>query len=160
MERNYGSCGAAAAKSAFCSSRSALFNALYHAAGNHCAGIAGGLGAEIVRMLVDDDGAADDLIKCETVGEECGPRDAAAAEQRREIARMERVGAFRRIIVSVCVCERFLRGAGAGSAAVQVEAVKIAGAFSGCKRKPLDGGLNENALRASAKPYKAAQIRV
>ena len=68
--------------------------ALDNAAGDTRAGIAGRLGGKVVRILVDDNCPADHLVQAEAVGQEYRHRVAAAAEQRRKVSGVVRMGSI------------------------------------------------------------------
>lgn len=115
---------------------------------------------KIIRLLMKNNGTADNFINTDAVGEEGGPGDVPAAEQRREITRVKRMGTFHRIVVAVGVGKRLLCRAGAGRAAVQMEPEETAGAGSGCVREPLHGNLNQYGLRTFAELDNSVQRRM
>ena len=57
-----------------------------HAAGDFRAGIAGWLGCEVIRMVVDDDCFSNDLIDRETIGQKQGEGKSVIPEQRRQVS--------------------------------------------------------------------------
>ena len=64
----------------------------HNSAGDFLAGVAGGLGGEIVGGFVDDDGFADDLIHPEAAGEDGHFGFSPAGQQGRQISGMVGVG--------------------------------------------------------------------
>ena len=93
----------------------------YDAAGDLLSRVPGGLGFEIVRAVVYDNGFANDLIYTEPARQHLTVRPPVIAEQRREIARVTRMRRGCRVIMGTCVRES---GAAAIAALVDVKGEK------------------------------------
>lgn len=98
------------------------------AAGDAAAGVSGRLGGEVVRLVVYDDGAADNLVHTEAVGEKDRQRVTVAAEQRGQVAGVEGMGAAGRVEVAAGGGKRVGGAAAAGASLVDVESEEAAAA--------------------------------
>ena len=96
-----------------------------HAAGDLLTGISGRLGAEIVRLAMDDHGAADHIGHAEPVGQNGQKGAVAARKQGRQIACMRGMGTVLRIVVPAGLREILTR---AGAAFMNVQGENTGGA--------------------------------
>ena len=94
-------------------------------AGDHGSGVAAGLGGKIVPAGVDNEGAADDLLHPEAVGQKRGKGVALTSQQRGQFPRMGRVGTLPALKMAAGMGKGPLRGAGTGLALVDVQPKEI-----------------------------------
>lgn len=116
-------------------------------AGDHGPGIAAGLGGKIVPAGVDNDGAADDLLHPEAVGQKRGKGVALTSQQRGQFPRMGRVGTLPALKMAAGMGKGPLRGAGTGLALVDVQPKEILRALPSPTGRPCTSTVTSTPLR-------------
>lgn len=96
-----------------------------YAAGYLCTGAAGWLGCKIIRMLMDDDCSANDLVYGKTVRQKHGERKAMVSKQRWQVACMAGMLTAVRIVMGHGVCERVLHIAHTRSSLVDMKSKNL-----------------------------------
>ncbi len=113
---------------------------LNHAAGNLFAGIARGLGREIIRLVVNNDCPADYLIYRKAIGQKQGKRKSTISEQRGKVACVVRMFKVAGVVVRHSVCKRIIHVAAAVGPAVDMESKNMLMAVHLSFRQPHDFG--------------------
>ena len=79
-----------------------------HATGNFCARIAGRLGCEVIRLVMDDNCFPNHFIDRKPIGQTQGECKSIVAEQRRQVSGVVWMLAAAWIVMGHCVCERVI----------------------------------------------------
>ena len=129
-------------------------------AGDFSAGVSRGLGREIVRGCVDDDGSAEDFADREAAREKNGVGGSRIPEERRQISGMRGMRTVSWIVVHARVGKRIGFVSGAGGAVVDVKPeYGILTRFARI-RQSADFGFHERAEIGAEKTDGAEEIRV
>ncbi len=123
--------------------------------GDFGTGVSGGLCGEIIRLGVNDDGTADDILQSKTSVKESAPGITGIAEERQKVAFVIRMWLHGGVIMIAGLCKVI----GAVALLVDVHGVKSGRIWHIFVWEAKDFRLNENsAIRSIVKFHEAAQI--
>ena len=126
-----------------------------HAASDLCAGISGGLGGKIIRLIVDDNSPAGHFVYRKAVGQKRGEREPVVPEERRKISGVVRMSAVVRIIVRHGTGKRPVHAAAAAGPLVDVESEDPLMAGAAVLGEAAYLGADDHAAAGLEKPHKA-----
>lgn len=129
-------------------------------AGDFRAGIARGLGGEVVGAVVDNDRFADDLLHSEAAGQKQGQGSSPAFQQGRQVSGVVGMLAAIGIIMGHGVGEGVAHVAGAAAAGVDVEAEEAPLAGGVEMGQTAELGADEDASIGLVEPHHARYVRV